>query len=279
VAGAVVTPGFAQPRSDLPWLPYESKDRVIINSHNFTPAFSPLSIAGCRSWHDWSDASTQYDATSGGSLVAADGAVARLEDKSGNGWHLINATPTQRPLRKTGIQNGLDCGLFDGTDDRLRTSSDCPETGNAEFSVFIVSKKLTSTKGPLFGWGTVASTLGACGVYDDNSFIIWAYGGVQNFNLTTIGTSSFHVHSFLKSAGAINSTSTYRKDLSNAAGTGHSTSTPNIQSNPLGMGMWSDFAGLFYHGYFAEMLIYDSKLSDTDRDLVESYLRTKWGTP
>jgi len=33
-----VTPGYAQPRSKLPWLPYESLDRVIINSHNFTPA-------------------------------------------------------------------------------------------------------------------------------------------------------------------------------------------------------------------------------------------------
>jgi len=31
-----VTPGFAKPRSELPWLPYESLDRVrIINSHNF----------------------------------------------------------------------------------------------------------------------------------------------------------------------------------------------------------------------------------------------------
>ena len=33
-----MTPGFAQPRSKLPWLPYESEDRVIINSHNFSPS-------------------------------------------------------------------------------------------------------------------------------------------------------------------------------------------------------------------------------------------------
>lgn len=35
MAGAIVTPGFAKPRSELPWLPYESEDRVIINAHNF----------------------------------------------------------------------------------------------------------------------------------------------------------------------------------------------------------------------------------------------------
>jgi hypothetical protein len=33
-----MTPGFAKPRSELPWLPYEEQDRVIINAHNFTSA-------------------------------------------------------------------------------------------------------------------------------------------------------------------------------------------------------------------------------------------------
>jgi hypothetical protein len=35
LAGVVVTPGFAKSRSELPWLPYPEKDRVIINAHNF----------------------------------------------------------------------------------------------------------------------------------------------------------------------------------------------------------------------------------------------------
>lgn len=36
-----MTPGFAQPREQLPWLYYPESDRVIINAHNFTRAFSP----------------------------------------------------------------------------------------------------------------------------------------------------------------------------------------------------------------------------------------------
>jgi hypothetical protein len=36
-----MTPGFAKPRSELPWLPYGETDRVIINAHNFTPAWTP----------------------------------------------------------------------------------------------------------------------------------------------------------------------------------------------------------------------------------------------
>lgn len=236
----------------------------------------PVGVAGCRSWHDASDASTLYDATSGGSLVAADGAIARFEDKSGNGWHLINTTSTQRPLRKTGITNGLACALFDGTDDRLRTSANFSETGNADFSVFVVAKKLTATKGTLLGWGVTAASLGAAGIYDDNTFIQWAYAGGNAFNFSAVGTANFHLLSYLKSAGVINTTSTVRKDRSSIATSGHSTTTPNILAAPLGMGMWADYTSLFYHGYVAEMLIYDSKLSDTDRDTVEAYLYNKW---
>jgi hypothetical protein len=45
LAGAVVTPGFAKPRSELPWLPFGEQDRVIINAHNFTPA-GPTLLGG-----------------------------------------------------------------------------------------------------------------------------------------------------------------------------------------------------------------------------------------
>lgn len=236
----------------------------------------PVGVSGCVSWHDFSDASTLYDATSGGSLVAADAAIARIEDKSGNGWHLINSTSGQRPLRKTAIQNGLACGLFDGTDDRLRTSANFSETGNADFSVFVVSKKLTVTKGTLLGWGQSLTSLGAAGIYDDNTFIQWAYAGGNAFNFSAVNTSSFYLHSYLKSAGAINTTSTIRRDLTSVATTGHSTSTPNILAAPLGIGMWADYTSLFYHGYIGEILIYDSKLSDANRDAVEAYLYNRW---
>lgn len=238
----------------------------------------PVGVAGCLSWHDASDASTLYDATSGGSLVVADAAVARFEDKSGNGYHLINATSAQRPLRKTSIQHSHDCLLFDGTDDRLRSSSNFPETGNAEFSTFVVSKKLTATKGTLFGWGQ-SSSLNGSGLYDDNSFVLYGYGGGNSYIISTIPTTDFYLHSYLKSAGAINTSSTARRNRSNTATSGHQTTTPNIAADKLSLGIWSNFTSVFYHGYVAEMVIYDSKLSDADRDLVESYLYTKWIAP
>jgi hypothetical protein len=70
--------------------------------------FTHASVTGLQAWYDASDASTLYDATSGGSLVAADGAVARWEDKSGNARHATQATSGDRPLRKAAVYGGRD---------------------------------------------------------------------------------------------------------------------------------------------------------------------------
>lgn len=75
-----------------------------------------INIAGLtvQGWYDFSRADTLYDAVSGGSLVSAGGTIARIEDLSGNGRHLTQATAGLRPTRQTAIQNGLDVGRFSG---------------------------------------------------------------------------------------------------------------------------------------------------------------------
>lgn len=85
--------------------------------------FDPRRIATPAQWFDCADASTMYDATTGGSLVAADGTVARIEDKSGNGRHATQGTLNSRPLRKSGVVAGLDTLLFSGTGQALVSST------------------------------------------------------------------------------------------------------------------------------------------------------------
>lgn len=69
--------------------------------------FDPLSLSPAV-WFDASDANTLYDATSGGSLVASDGSVKRIEDKSGNSRHASRGGSSGWPVRKVSNQNGLD---------------------------------------------------------------------------------------------------------------------------------------------------------------------------
>jgi hypothetical protein len=72
-------------------------------------------VPGVQLYIDFSDASTLYDATSGGSLVAPDGAIARAEDKSGNNFHATQSTSGNRFQRKINILNGRD--IARGVDD------------------------------------------------------------------------------------------------------------------------------------------------------------------
>jgi hypothetical protein len=56
-------------------------------------------------WHDCSDASTLFDASSGGSLSAVDADVKRIEDKSGNSRHASRSISTAK--RRAATFNGL----------------------------------------------------------------------------------------------------------------------------------------------------------------------------
>lgn len=101
---------------------------------------------GCDIAYDFSNPATLYDATSGGSLVAADGGIARANDVSGNTGHMLQTTSGYRPLRKVAALNGLDVARFDGTDDYLN-AGDVGDIGTAPVEVFIVikSRKVNST--------------------------------------------------------------------------------------------------------------------------------------
>jgi hypothetical protein len=96
-------------------------------------------------WLDAADSSTLFDATTGGSLVTADGAVARWEDKSGNGRHATQSTIGFRPLRKSAILGGKDVLRFDGVDDLMAIPAFSATAGISCFAVF-VSRRTTQNR-------------------------------------------------------------------------------------------------------------------------------------
>jgi hypothetical protein len=83
----------------------------------------PREIQGCQLALDASIPTSLYDATSGGSLVAANGAVARWEDQSGNAYHVTQSTGANQPLRRVAQKSGLDAIQFDNSNDRLINGS------------------------------------------------------------------------------------------------------------------------------------------------------------
>lgn len=124
----------------------------------------PREIQGCDVAYQFWRPETLYDATSGGNLVAPGGAIARIEDVSGNGNHATSSVGTEQPARIVAAQNGLDAGRFDGTSDRLSAGdvADMLDKPVECYAVFIRTGT-TGLRG-IFGKSRANASLGRWGL-------------------------------------------------------------------------------------------------------------------
>jgi hypothetical protein len=247
----------------------------------------PTSISGLQCWLDAADATTLFDATTGGSLVAADGGVARWEDKSGNGRHFSQSDSAKRPQRKTAQQNGLDSLLFDGSNDSLIGSNFSSGTGGLSI-LLVVKRNATGANHELInkgvdngGWMVKFAAANTVEVssYRDSTL----NNNTIRATTSSVAATGYTVLSTVAGSGAFNTASVFRNGTSQAMSAateaGTNGRTPSTGSDPVRIGV-QVYAGVdyfTYNGNIAEIIIYDSALSDTDRGLVESYLMSKWG--
>lgn len=242
--------------------------------------FAPTDIAGLQLWLDASDASTLFDATTGGSLVAADGGVARWEDKSGNNRHATQSQSANRPTRKTAVQSGKDVMRFDGSNDFLEGSV-TPGDGNTR-SVFVVAK-LSAAFGELFQIGRATSGQSLQGFMVRAGSISGTYyvGGDVTVNNLALASGSAPVSTFFLAALIQQSTTSigyYHNSINySIAGTLASFASPTpgyfvgkARNDAADLTLWT--------GDVCEIIVYDTALSSGDRSAVESYLIGKWGT-
>jgi hypothetical protein len=239
--------------------------------------FSPASLEGLTGWWDASDSSTLFDATSGGSLVASDGGVARLEDKSGQGRHFTQSTGGNQPTRKTAQKNGLDVLRFDGTDDRMSGTTFSNLFNDSAATCFVVAKATTAPTNNADPW-TNAAVLsegnaghGFFGVRSNST----AYSfGVDNFDFPVASLSytagdwvcfaTDHDGSLLRVT--VNKTSSATASLNSR--------TFTFASTVLGANY---LPTEFFDGDVGEIITYNVALSATNRAKVETYLMDKWG--
>lgn len=281
-----MTPGVAKSREELPWLYYPRNNELIINAHNFS-GWTPAQISTAL-WLDSADATTLFDAVSGGSLVSADGAIARWQDKSGNARHATQATAGSRPLRKVALQNSKDAVRFDGTDDFFAyASSVFSYTGAA--SVFAVTKNTTPGAGE---YGSVISEFNGANtsigcqtnVFPTAEFRpatdCYAPGGVRfsttgtaaNCNVVGWGWSNWSTHKTSGSVLSLNGT----EEVGTAYGatpTGFTSTTRSIGRFDSGTGPTNHLAT-----DLCELVVVQSLLTESDRQKMVGYLAHKWGT-
>jgi hypothetical protein len=268
-----MTPGFAKTRAELPWLPYGRVDRVIINAHNFGGTWTPSQITTAL-WLDAADSSTLFDAVSGGSLVAADGAIARWQDKSGNARHVTQGTLLNRPLRKTAVQNSRDVVRFDGLNDLLETTF---ASFGASYAVVSIGRATNATSA-IGGLLVCRSKTSANPVNPQVSY----NAGVSQFpvrddagNIATNAISGLQNNTWYLLGGTriAGTVITYRDGVPGTTGTAtFGAITPTVTSVGAIYG-GSANAVSFWSGDIAEIVV----CGVSDREIVEGYVAHKWG--
>jgi hypothetical protein len=255
-------------------------------------------------WLDASDANTLYDATTGGSLVAADGGVARWQDISGNARHVTQGTSSARPVRKTGIQNGLAVVRFDGSDDFISVASSTATFkflhGSDHTLFFVVKPRALNTREFLFETGPLGSPVGdngalgaSCYFNTTGSVVHYSRAGttpeVSNLTSTSaVAAGTCYVVSIVGQPS--NGTASLRSAIriNGGAAIANNTQTDSVSSSnarldlTFGRGVGYNFDGsVEYDEYsdfdYCEVVMYNAALSDTNRAAVESYLTSKWG--
>jgi hypothetical protein len=237
---------------------------VIASAARRRGGFVPTDIAGCAVWLDFSDSSTLFDATTGGSTPVADGNIRRIEDKSGNSRHFTEHTSVLAPVRKLAQINGLDVGYF--TSDYMTRAESLATSGGG--ALFMVVQRTANNNGGIHG---------IRGVSDGNGHPI---GGTyyESFGVSARQTWSqayrtdVHLYSVIWSGAG-----TWLARINGATvKTSTGLSGANTQ-NPIVIGANKISSPNPGNGYYGELAVYTSAVSTGDRDELEAALMAKWG--
>jgi len=214
--------------------------------------FAPTDIAGCQLW-----LKGDGSAYNTGSTQATDGqTVETWIDNSGQGNHSIQSTGIRRPVFKdiSGIKSLLTSGS-QWMDTTWNAGSTC--------SIFVVYKNSGTSNGRWVSGGNNW----LLGPYSFN-YSYYSNTGFAGGSTSSNGNTSIRLHNAVQTSGGgqhwLNGVS---------QGTVGSAGAPGIISAP---GTYLS-GGELGSGHIYEVIGYDSALSESDRQLVENYLLTKYG--
>ena len=236
--------------------------------------FSPKQIAGCIQWLDGADNSTIY-ATYPGTLATNSAVVTQWNDKSGAGNHVYqngaSACPTFT-LASNALNFAGGGGLWNSTGYAL--------SSNVSFLTVMIS--------PGTGWGTWGTLWGhfRSGGHDadiqfrqesiTNGYVSW-HTNNNNNNYLAIPTAGTKVMYSCTMSNGVNMflQNSYSGSTTSSTYTEGSMTIAGGTVAPFWVGR-SDSSEV-YNGYICEIIYYNQKLSDAQRQQVESYLAQKWG--
>lgn len=224
----------------------------------------PIPASGLQSFWDYSDLTTMFTDAAGTTPVTTDGDLVELvQDKSGNGNH-GTASGTARPTYRTdGTYHWLE---FNGTANKL----DVPNTYQGDDDSD--NTGVAAVRVGASGFRYILGNLG-----DKGFEMLFANARIRPFvGLTTgnalgLGAPSYLTNDIVASFDWTRSTFTARgwTDQSlevTATGGDFDKSTPTASS------IGASSTASFWSGRMYGLAVYSTKLSDSDRGLVETYM-------
>jgi hypothetical protein len=231
----------------------------------------PREIQGCQLALDASIATSLYDTTSGGGLVAANGAVARWEDQSGNGYHVTQATGANQPLRRVAQKGGLDTLQFDNTNDRMINASISVSLPTTVFAFGQTSEDLAVF---VDSYNNVSHTLYRAAVSGDIGNLFGMSSGNTAASIARdsewgglVGTNSATNGKTIERGRLTGSTA------SNATSALSGVSVGALRGNPAPI-----VSTYYLNGYAAEVAVWNSILSPSVRRRLNDSRSRKWRT-
>lgn len=223
---------------------------------------------------------------------ASTAVVESLYDQSGNGYDLgfigsIGAHCSELVTSGTPNTDGTNSRLalvLHNANSPLTSSITAPSfgtttglSGNAAYSVFAVYRKTTNTQGCLVGWGNTAVALNASGAYDDGTSALIAFAGGNSFPMTAPTNNTHYLLTYIKTAGAINTTTAAYRNGSSVATGSPSSSTPSVAGGyPLAIGRWANFTSNTLFGKLQELIVFSGDKS-SDRAAIEADINNFYG--
>lgn len=224
----------------------------IVSPYSF---FYPTHLTSLRMWFDASDAAT---------ITESSGSVSQWDDKSGNEYHVTQATSANQPITGTRTINGINALDFNGSTHVLRRTGtpDMPQP-NTVFVVadadtignlqFVIDSGAGAQREVITGYGSPAK------------WALWAG------NIPT-QSSSDTVDPMIMSAFFNAASSKMRIN-----GTQVLSNAPIGTFRRVGISIGGSVSAASFNGLIGEILVYDNLLTDSQTADVERFLSDKWG--
>jgi hypothetical protein len=225
--------------------------------------WNPKTYGGLELWLDSNDSET---------ITLNGGTVSQWDDKSGNNYHVSQGTASNQPTLTSSVLNSRDVLRFDGGD-WLENLVATPVGGSTNRTIFIVFNYTgISIDYPLY-LGTASTNPSSGSVFGISQEIaIRVSNGSRVFNDSV--SSSHSLVSVVLDGTTTSDLSAWKNGTSlGVSSTGNQTINTGSRFYIGG----ASSVGSWLAGDIAEIIVYSSALSASQREQVESYLSNKWG--